>query len=340
MRIEFDKRLELIYGLLYCVNRDMNNNLHKGLFIEEMPNYNNEFYKIYKENASDELIDYIKNYGINGNWNQPCFIALSMDDNYNIIENESLIKEVINKNDIFDKNKVERLIKEFVDKSKYEVFYNNHKDFYEKIIKSYKESMSKFNIDIDTYIEDFYGYKVGNMCIKLYNFSSGSMGVVINNDQYYIQRVHNIGNSENDFVFKPKLSNMIHEFSHPYINPLVEKYFYDIDCNDIYQEILKNDLTKDFSNVYKVIKPCNAYTILMEYNVRAVTVSMLKNLLSDADIKKEILKQEECGLIHISDLVGLYDIKNNYDNFDDFFKNEIVNYFLKVKDILKYEKNR
>ena len=39
MTIEFDKRLELIYGLLYCVNKDMNNNLHKGLFIEELPNY-------------------------------------------------------------------------------------------------------------------------------------------------------------------------------------------------------------------------------------------------------------------------------------------------------------
>ena len=49
MNIEFDKRLELIYGLLYCVNKDLNNKLHKGLFVEEMPNYNNEFYKLYKE---------------------------------------------------------------------------------------------------------------------------------------------------------------------------------------------------------------------------------------------------------------------------------------------------
>ena len=32
MTIEFDKRLELIYGLLYTVDKDLNNNLYKGLF--------------------------------------------------------------------------------------------------------------------------------------------------------------------------------------------------------------------------------------------------------------------------------------------------------------------
>ena len=53
MNIEFDKRLELLYGLIYCVNRDLNNQLHRGLFVEEIPNYNNEFYNLYKENASE-----------------------------------------------------------------------------------------------------------------------------------------------------------------------------------------------------------------------------------------------------------------------------------------------
>ena len=62
MNVGFDKRLELIYGILYCVNKDLNNELHKGLFIEEMPKYCNEFYEMYKKGISDEFKKYIINY--------------------------------------------------------------------------------------------------------------------------------------------------------------------------------------------------------------------------------------------------------------------------------------
>ena len=51
MKIEFDKRIELIYGLLYCVDKDMNHTLHPGLFVEELPTYCKEFYDLYKNNS-------------------------------------------------------------------------------------------------------------------------------------------------------------------------------------------------------------------------------------------------------------------------------------------------
>ena len=84
MNIGFDKRLELLYGILYCVNKDMNNTLHPGLFIEEIPSYCNEFYEIYKKGINDEFIELIKNKGINSSWAAPAIIALSLDKNYNI----------------------------------------------------------------------------------------------------------------------------------------------------------------------------------------------------------------------------------------------------------------
>ena len=334
MSIEFDKRLELIYGLLYCVNKDMNNELHKGLFIDEMPNYNNEFYKLYKENASEELIDYIKSYGMNGNWNQPAYIALSLDENYNIVENETLTKEVIVQNEKFDKNKVERLLKEFVSKSSYEDFYNKHKPLYDKIINAYQESMSKYNAFDNNFIQDFYGYQVGNMSIKLYNFTTGSMGALINDDQYYIQRVDNIGKDESNFVFKPKIFTMIHEFSHPYINPLVEKYFSNIDCSNIYKEITNNDKKDAIKNTYRASNKDKAYKILMEYLVRTVAIVLGSKYESKEILYKEIKNQIDYGFIHIEDLIKLFDRKDSYDTFEEFFKNEIVNYILNLNEKL------
>jgi len=335
MNIEFDKRLELLYGLIYSVNRDMNNQLHPGLFVEELPNYNNEFYKLYKENASDELIEYIKNNGINGNWNQPCYIALSLDENYNIIGNDLLNKEVIKENVNFDKEKVERLIKEFVLKSNYEEFFNSHKSLYDVIIKSYIESMSKYNVFDENFIINFYGYKKGDMSIKLYNFTSGSMGILINNTQYYIQRVDNIGKDEENFVFKPKLFTMIHEFSHPYINPLLEKYFIDIDCYNLYEEILENDINSNIKNNYILLNRENAYEILKEYLVRAVTIYLAGKYESIETIEKAKRNQYECGFIHIEEIIKLFNRKDEYNNFEDFFKKEIVNYFLNIKSNVK-----
>lgn len=335
MNIEFDKRLELMYGLLYCVNKDMNNELHPGLCVEELPNYCSEFYNLYKENASEELINYIQSYGMNGNWNQPAYIALSLDDNYNIVENKNFIKEIIEKNETFDKSKVERLLKDFVIKSNYEFFYNNHKPFYDKIIKSYKEAMNKYNVFDGSFIINFYGYKVGNMLIKLYNFTSGSMGIVIGDNQYYIQRVHNIGKDENNFIFKPKLSVLFHEFSHPYINPLVEKYFSNIDCSDLYQEIIQNDKKSIISTVYTTLNSKDAYKILMEYIVRAVTIYFESKYESKEVIDEKIKTQYDFGFIYIKELTQLFDKRDNYNNFDNFFKNEIVNYILNLKANVK-----
>ena len=271
---------------------------------------------------------------MNGNWNQPAYIALSLDENYNIISNETLVKEVIMENDEYDKNKIERLLKEFVLKSNYEEFYNSHKSFYEKIIKSYKESISKYNPFDDNFIQDFYGYKVGNMSIKLYNFTSGSMGTLINDNQYYIQRVDNIGKDEDNFIFKPKMFTMIHEFSHPYINPLVEKYFSDIDCSSIYEEIITSANNSVISENYVLLSNDKAYQILAEYLVRTVTVVIGRKFESKEKIDKEIQNQIDKGFIHIEYLIKLFDKKDNYNTFEEFFENEIVNYILDLKEKL------
>ena len=237
MKIEFDKRLELIYGLIYCVDRDMNNKLHPGLCVSELPKYYDVFYSLYKNNASEELVEYIKEYGINNNWVQPAKIALSLDDDYNIIENDDLKQEIITrKNRNYNKVKIETLLKEFVLKANYDEFYNNHKSVYDKIVNSFKKSMNGCKAFYQDFFKEFYGYTLKEIVIKLYNFTSGSMGIIVGDYQYYIQRVDNIGQTEDEFNFKTKHINIIHELSHPYILPYINKYFNNIDYSNLMYE--------------------------------------------------------------------------------------------------------
>lgn len=333
MNIGFDKRLELIYGILYCVNKDLNNELHKGLFIEEMPKYCNEFYEMYKKGISDEFKKYIINYGMSGSWEIPAVIALSLDENYNIIENEYLNLYVKKNMPNYNKEELEKNLKKFVMKSNYEKFYTNHNLFYSNIVNEYKKSMNEFNVFDKNVIENFYGYKIGNMEIKLYNFTTGSCGILVDKNIYYIQRVDNSGKDENNFKFKCKINNIFHEFSHPYIAPLVEKYFSDYDFTELYQNTLDNGLP---TNVYKNIKP--PYEILNEYLVRSIALYLENKYNGKDSIEKTINKEKANGFIYVEEISNKFNNKDKYTSFDEFFKEEIVPLCIELNDKLKAKK--
>lgn len=327
MTIEFDKRLELIYGLLYTVDKDLDNTLYKGLFIEELPIYCREMYNLCKNNMSDELYNYIKEYGISTDYNQPAHIALSMDDNYSIIQNDDLTESVIKRNPKYDKEKIEKLLKEFVLKSNYEEFYNNHKPLYDRIINSFKESMNN-NFD-ENILLDFYGYKLGDMSVKLYNFTSGSQGILIDDNQYYIQRVDNIGKDEENFVFKNKINTLFHEFSHPYITPLVEKYFKDMDFINLFQETKSNGLPFAY---HKSVREDNSYVLFNEYLVRSIAYYLESKFVDKETREKRLQVEKNNGFIHIEEISKIFDKKNDYNNFEEFFKKEIVPYCIKLNN--------
>lgn len=66
MEIGFDKRIELLYGLQYCVEKDYPQTLYPegGFFNDTLPSYMDAFYQKYKRHASEELINYIRMGGI------------------------------------------------------------------------------------------------------------------------------------------------------------------------------------------------------------------------------------------------------------------------------------
>lgn len=324
LNISFNKNVELIFGLMYSINKDYRLD-PKSFFTDTIPSYCKEFYDLYKENIDSKLIEYIRNGGLD-TYNRSAEIAMSLDNDYNIVEDEYI--EAIKRNNAnFDKEKLELLLKAFVKRANYDNFYLKHKDFYNYLINKYREALNKFvNFD-ESLLVNFYGYKKGKMSIVLYNFTQGSFGYHNSLDMINIRCVQNISKDENNIEFSPNsIINCFHEFSHPYMNPLGYKYFKDIDLSNLFEEAKINGLQFFYNNSLVVIN---------EYMVRAVQIYLGNKYMDKDYMKRHIKYNKSVGYKYIEDVAKLFDKKTKYSNFEEFYKNEIVVFFITLNEKLK-----
>ena len=324
INISFDKRLELLFGLQYCTFKD--NNIKQDIFQENNKQYCEDFYNLYKENASEELIEYIKNGGLDL-YNRTVDISDSLDKNYNIIENEK-IKKISSNNKNFDKDKLNRLLNEFIIKSNYEKFYEDHKSYYDEVVNVFKKSLNYLVDYDDKMLTDFYGYKLNDFQIIVFNFTRGSFGMDFDNKITYIANTYPLEN-ENELVRVPNriIATLFHEFSHPYCNPLGYKYFNDDSIKNIEEESIQNGLEDCYRGI----------TVINEYMVRAVQMYLSKKYIPNEyyNIENDIKRHQSKGFVHIDELLELLSKKEEYDNFEDFYKEQIVSFFSELNNSKK-----
>lgn len=322
LNVEFDKRLELIFGLQYCVARKYNTNF--DWIRENNKEYNDKFYEMYKNAITKEFEDYILNGGLES-YNRCVELAFHLDKDYNFINIENIDNQILKYKKV-NFEILENHLKEFVKKSNYEQFYESNKDYYDFIIEKFQAALNLYEQFSFDKIINFYGYKKGNMAIKLLNFSSGSYGHTLNGDLIYVNGVINNSKDKDKFRFSDGLvSNAYHEFSHPYINPLGQKYFGDTELSNIMLECQNNGLQSSYNNIV---------TALNEYCVRAVSIILIKNLVRKEYINRFIENMKKIGYPRLDELIEVFNKKDTYNTFEDFYKNEIVTYFIKLNNEL------
>ena len=317
MKINFDKRIELIFGLQYSVFTEYN--IEYMLLSTNNKKYCNDFYELYKMFCSDKLKEYIKNGGLD-TYNRTLEIALSLDENYNLSNNE-YIELIEEKNKNFDSKRLSDLLKEFVSVSNYEQFYSNKREYYDYAIDEFKKSINKYSSFDEKIITDFFGYKIGEFEVKIFNFSMGSFGCQFNDKIVYVANMKQT-NEENKIAFYDmQISSLFHEFSHPYCNPLGYKYFKNKDMSNFYKESVQNGLESCYNDFIIVIN---------EYMVRAIQTYLCSKFISPEKTIGSIKNHKKLGYIHIEELINLFDKKNEYESFEEFYKMLIVPFFEKL----------
>lgn len=286
--IVFNKNVELIFGLLYCVNKDYGIE-PSNLFIDTIPFYCKEFYDLYQKNIDKEFVEYIKNGGLD-TFNRSVEIALAIDDNYNIVEDEYL-KKIKQNNPNFDKTILEKLLKSFVNRSHYDEFYEQHESFYQYLIDQYKKALSKYVEFDESLLNRFYGYSKGKMKIILYNFTQCSFGYCTSKELINVRCVQNVGKDENHIEFSSNvLINCFHEFSHSFINPLGYQYFKNVDMSNLLEDAKKNGLPSYYND---------AIVVINEYVVRAVQIYLGKKYMENEYMKRHINNNKKIGYKYV-----------------------------------------
>lgn len=310
--VSFDRRFDLILGLIYCVDKD--NDCKFSWVRSTYPLFDDAFYDLYKNNFNYELELYIKNGGF-GYYEECLIIANSLDNNYEVIINDQL-QSVLDRNKNVDISMISKLLNSFVDKSNYDEFYNSFSDSRKTIINDF---ISSFNYHKDFNIEElelFYNKKsTQDYRIILVNFSGGSYGLKLNDTNCYISGLFNY--YDNSFGKNIALT-FIHEISHIFINELGYKYSEYINVDNVFSESVNLGLEECYFNKINYIN---------EYIVRSCEMYFAKKILSSSDLGKRFNFHKNSGFLYVDVFSELLEIKNNYDSFNEFYKKEIINLF-------------
>lgn len=180
-------------------------------------------------------------------------------------------------------------IRNFTIDSKYDEFYKKHTRVYQKWIEDTKSKVDENLLD---YMDNFYKEKLErDYIINLMPLQTHCNYAVENGDQ----SICNLGAkfSENKlepyFLSQKNLDLIQHEFSHPLINPLTDKYF---DARRM--PPLPDEVKEKMRNLaYGSIS-----TYVNEQIIRCTTILYLNNLYGE-EYEETLIKQEEdIGFIH------------------------------------------
>jgi hypothetical protein len=254
------------------------------------------------------------------NFNSPSFVMLHANEKLELRTDIEPDNFVIQRAGGTDSLKVFLgLLRDFVSQSSFNQFYNDHRDYYRTIINSTIQNMGQTNYISE--LESFYGrdqksYNI--VLVSLYNHVGFGNSLLCANEKREIYNVMGPKKVEVNIPFfgdETYLKYLIrHEFSHPFINTLTEKYW---------------DYIKDFSARYDSV-PENArknvcgdwQECINEFVIRAVTTHLAVKT-STEEGRNYYEKEKSRGVSYLDSLIeriNIYDLtREKYPTFESFY---------------------
>ena len=188
MTFTFNKNIEILYGLSYCINREKSKlKLYNTKEESELIDF---FYKIYINNITPEIKEKIISIGDYANLSRYA------------LENKTI---------------------DFLDISIFDDYFLKLDTLSDKIINDIKNKNGVNKINL-TKLKDFYGFNLTND-IKVYlsMFISGGFGLYVNNISNIILGIKYNKEKSQYGVCGTAVCKIYHEFSHPYIEKIISK---------------------------------------------------------------------------------------------------------------------
>jgi hypothetical protein len=256
------------------------------------------------------------------NFSAPSNIMLYTNENLNLRTDIKLDDFVVSRAAGMDSLKgFLSLLRDFASESSFNEFYLKHRDFYLNIIENTTKNLGPTNYISE--LENFYGKKQESyniVLVSLYNYVGYGNSLLCLNDKREIYNTMGPGEVINNIPFfgdENYLKYFIwHEFSHPFINPLTEKYW---------------DYIKDYSNKYDSIPEVAHKNVcgdwqecINEFIIRSITTQIAYNEGDDSGLKAYKI-EKSTGVSYLDSLLGkirFYQANRNiYPTFESFYLN-------------------
>jgi hypothetical protein len=223
-------------------------------------------------------------------------------------------------------------IRKFAIDTKFDEFYNKHKDFYNSVVERNSEVMKSTNYI--AILEQYYGMKQNSYNIILSPMlHRGGFGPRLKDEKgvydiYSIQGTASIVDdipifgSENEFTYI-----VFHEFSHSFVNPLTEQH---IDEVNKYSKLFKPIYEKMVNQAYVEWGHC-----VNEHIVRAVVARITAIHYSKETYDSIIYEEKKKGFFYIEALTKkLEEFENNQDKYKTFkeFYPELIKVFKELSE--------
>jgi S-formylglutathione hydrolase FrmB len=241
-----------------------------------------------------------------------------------LAENDFLIKRIGGRENLI---KFIGLLKDFSEKTSFNEFFNDNRDFYKSLVADVKSSLG--SRDCVKEIETFYGQKNKSyylVLVPLYNYVGFGPHLTYKDGQKDIFDIMGPKDPKTlvfgDAYYFAYMQR--HEFSHPFVNPLTEKYWDSLKNYSYLLDASKFDLTK--KKITADWQEC-----VNEYIIRAVTTH-LAYLESDEAGKARYKWEKDHGVVYLDELLAkLKEYEQQRDRYPTFecFYPELIKVFQK-----------
>lgn len=323
MNVEINKQYELILAF-YTVYLLKHPELRDKFEFIETPNneYMKELIDLINPDKYPEIIKYITNFT---DETVPINISIGIDDFYEIDNDKirlSYIEKYLNYGSVdgFCQN-----LKKLAHDINWDMFFKNHKDMYEKFVLEVCNFPE--NLDLRD-IEKYYSVNPSKYIFIPSMLMNGGFGPNDKLGNFYYVRGFYYNEDKNNFEYDGEyiLECLFHEFSHPVVNPFVNKYI----TGDILEKFYNLGLENNLHPVYSSEKSI----IACEYLVRANAYILASKYYKMPPIKE--YKVIEYGFKFLPDLVQ-YTLENlpKYKNYEDFVKYGVIEFMNRCLDVGK-----
>ena len=319
-----DKRLELLEALVIAVKNTNQIDNEELDFVEyyNIPYVRELVDKINIEKYK-EIVDYIKDINDCSYYTE---LFLSFDNSFNIINNYNDKKPFETKNTL----DFMKIVKQIYDNENIESVFIKYKDYLNNLETDFN---NKYKIDFKDKLKNMYGDIDNiNFIANISLLINGGFSAQKDNIVSYVKSIK-IDPKTNEIEFNEYTINcLFHEYSHFFVNKIVDKNFNKLNNIDIlYDESIENNLPKTYQN---------KKTLLYEYFVRANTLILSKDLISEYEYDEDVKWDISLGFVRINELIEIINegLKNNL-KFEDVFNTSIIEYFNNLNHKLKKFKN-